>query len=333
MPWVPRPAPDELLGSWLLRVAQLYGLSLTTLLNRLDARPTRKGGECAQPWFALRSVTLDLDALCAVTHLPQAALMAMAPAACTPRWPEELGACKRCLACAANAGQPITWSRSWMSPLATTCRIHGTWLTPLASRALRRIRNAGDFSKLVQHLAAQPDGFNNDAPCADDARWLHESWNAEFDLLLPWGRMRHHELMQVIDSVAREVIFASVSGDGTCEPRIDRQAMFTLNFVLQVSDDQQQVMSLPTRLRPRHGVLGHVAHILRWPLEARTFCSSWSATSVKRLASGREWPEGALAWVCPKAAELVQLDEALRRQLSISPSYFKASAALFASVF
>ena len=33
LPFVPQPAPDELLGSWLLRVAQLYGLGLTTLLS------------------------------------------------------------------------------------------------------------------------------------------------------------------------------------------------------------------------------------------------------------------------------------------------------------
>ena len=37
LPFVPQPAPDELLGSWLLRVAQLYGQGLTTLLSRLGA--------------------------------------------------------------------------------------------------------------------------------------------------------------------------------------------------------------------------------------------------------------------------------------------------------
>lgn len=40
----------------------------------------------------------------------------------------------------------------------------------------------------------------------------------------------------------------------------------------------------------------------------------------------------ALAWICPAAAELVRQQDALRRQFSISPRYFKACAALFASI-
>jgi hypothetical protein len=44
------------------------------------------------------------------------------------------------------------------------------------------------------------------------------------------------------------------------------------------------------------------------------------------------WPDGALAWLCPPAAELVRQEDALRRKFSISPEYFKACAALFASI-
>jgi len=44
------------------------------------------------------------------------------------------------------------------------------------------------------------------------------------------------------------------------------------------------------------------------------------------------WPEGALAWVCPNAAELVRRQEELQREFSISPSYFKAYSALLLSI-
>ncbi len=43
------------------------------------------------------------------------------------------------------------------------------------------------------------------------------------------------------------------------------------------------------------------------------FYSPWSAASAKRLASIRDWPEGALAWICPTAAELLQRQGELRK--------------------
>jgi len=45
----------------------------------------------------------------------------------------------------------------------------------------------------------------------------------------------------------------------------------------------------------------------------------------------RDWPEGALNWVCPRAAELARLADALREKFSFSPRYFKAHLALLAS--
>ena len=124
LPFVPQPALDELLGSWPLRVAQLYGLGLTTLLSRLGARPA--GNAHLTHWFAIDGSTVSLDALSAATRLPQVDLAAMAPPSCHPRWPEELGACEICLADATDAGQPITWNRAWMSPLAVVCSVHGS---------------------------------------------------------------------------------------------------------------------------------------------------------------------------------------------------------------
>ena len=106
LPFVPQPASDELLGSWLLRVAQLYGLGLTTLLSRLGARPS--GDANVSHWFVNGGASISLDALSSASCLSRVDLAAIAPPSCRPGWPEELGACKRCLAAATDAGQPIT---------------------------------------------------------------------------------------------------------------------------------------------------------------------------------------------------------------------------------
>ena len=329
LPFVPQPAPDELLGSWLLRVAQLYGLGLTTLLSRLGARPV---GDAHFPhWLAIDGSTVSLDALSAAARLSRVDLAAMAPPSCRPRWPEELGACATCLAAAAEAAQPITWNRSWMNPLATVCSIHGTWLTPVATRTLAGVRHAGDFGGAVQRIAAEQALLDCEHPCAGDALWLQALCCAGTDVRLPWGRTRPNDLTRILDAVTCAVISASNS-DSACGPSANRRALAVKDFAFELTTGRRAATSLPTRLRQRQWVLGRVAHVLRWAPEARTFHSAWSAASVERLASMHYWPEGALAWVCPNAAELVRRQEELQREFSISPSYFKAYSALLLSI-
>ena len=330
LPFVPKPAPNELLGSWLLRVAQLYGLGLTTLLSRLGARPA---GDAHLPhWFAIGGSAVSLDALSTATRLPRADLATMAPSTCRPRWPEELGACGSCLADATDAGQPITWNRSWMNPLATVCSIHGTWLNPVATRTLAGVRHAGDFGGVVRHLNAAQALLDREPPCAGDALWLQDLCSARTDVRLPWGRTRPNHLIRNVDAVARVVISASNSHDSALELTADRRPGSVKDFAFETAGAQRVDMSLPTRLRDRQWVLARVAHVLRWAPEARTFHPSWSAASVERLASIRDWSEGALAWVCPNAAELVRRHDELRRKFSISPRYFKAYSVLLKSI-
>ena len=89
LPFVPQPAPDELLGSWLLRVAQLYGLGLKTLLSRLGAL---QAGDAHLPHrFSIYSSDVSLDVLAGATRVPRPALATMTTSTCGPRWPEELG--------------------------------------------------------------------------------------------------------------------------------------------------------------------------------------------------------------------------------------------------
>ena len=61
LPFVPQPAHDELLGSWLLRTAQLYGLGLATLPSRLGVQPS--AADRMPHGFALSSASTNLDAL------------------------------------------------------------------------------------------------------------------------------------------------------------------------------------------------------------------------------------------------------------------------------
>lgn len=332
LPFVPQPAHDELLGSWLLRVAQLYGLGLATFLSRLGVRP---GTDDRMPhWFALCGASINLEALSTATRLPRAQIAAMASPACRPRWPEELSACEQCLADEAEAVQPITWRRGWMNPLVTVCSVHGAWLRPVPTRALNRIRHAGNIGSLLSPVAATQALAEDGPDGAADALWLQLLCTKQTLVNLPWGRSQPHELIRIVDALAREVICAAATDDGAPVATTNHPVEpveLVKNFEFADAGSQLARLSLPTRLRQRQWVLAKVAHVLRQPPANRTFCASWSVASVHRLALMRDWPHGALSWVCPRAAELAQRDDALRTEFSISPRYFKAYSALLAS--
>ena len=323
LPFVPQQLSDELLGSWLLRVAQLYGLGWKTLLSRLDAHQASVAH--LPHWFAIDGSTVSLDALAAATRQSRVDLKAGAPHRCRPHWPQELGACVTCLAAAAVAGQPIAWNRNWMSLLATMCNIHGTWLTPVAMRALAGIHHAGDLDRLVEQLAVaqRPDG---EPAAASDAMWLQDLCTQSTAVDAPWGQARPHDLIRIVDAVAREVIEAVAAGSGALGPPADRRQGSIKSFAFELGNAERVGVSLPTQLRQRQWVMARVAHVLRWPSEERAHFSSWSAASIKRMASTRNWPDRALAWICPPAAELVRQQDSLRREFSISPRYFVGPA-------
>jgi hypothetical protein len=330
LPFVPQPGPDELLGSWLLRVAQLYGLGLAPLLDRLGALQT--GAAQLHHWFAIDASIVSIEALSAATHLPRSDLAKMPASACRPHWPEELGVCERCLTDATHAGEPLMWNRNWMSPWATVCNIHGTFLTPVATRRLAGVRHAEAFGAAIESAAPAPELLDEDAICASDALWLQALCLARTAVRLPWGRTRQSDLVRIVNAVAREVNFVATFERSACGPSANGQVPAFKDFALESAACQRSVTSLPSRLRQRQWVLAKVGHVLRWAVDARTVHASWSSTSVKRLASTGDWPEGALSWVCPNAADLVLRQDELRRKHSISPSYFRAYSALLASI-
>ena len=303
LPFVPQPAPDELLGSWLLRVAQLYGLGLKTLLSRLGAL---QAGDAHLPHrFSIYSSDVSLDVLAGATRVPRPALATMTTSTCGPRWPEELG------------------------PAQDACRMRRT---PVATRMLARVHHVEDFGGVVQHVKAAQALLNCELPCAGDALWLQDLCNARTDVRLPWGKTRPNDLIRIVDGVARTLIAESNADDSACGPTANRRALAFKDFAFEPTAGQRAVTSVPTRLRQRQWVLARSSHVLRWAPEARKFQSTWSSTSIEQLTSMRGWPEGALAWVCPDAAGLVRRQDELRKQLSISPAYFRACSALLASI-
>ena len=219
-----------------------------------------------------------------------------------------------------------------MHPLANVCSIHGSWLTPVETRTLARVRHAGDLGSVVRDIAATQALPDDEPACAADALWLQELCAARTAAHPPWGRTRPHDWVRIVDAVARELITASDSGNGPLGLPVDRRQGLLKSFVFEVGNGERVGVSLPTQLRQRQWIMARVAHVLRWPQEERACLSSWSAASMKRLASMRNWPDGALAWICPSAAEVVRQQDEFQPELSISPSYFKACAALFASI-
>jgi hypothetical protein len=218
-----------------------------------------------------------------------------------------------------------------MSPFAIVCNIHRNWLTPVATRTLASIRHAGDFDGVVHHLKTV-EGLPGGAPSASDALWLQNLCSAPTAAHLPWGRTRPDSLVRIVGTVADVVMSELSANDRPAGMAAEGRPGGVKSFAFETASVRQVNISLPTRLKLRQWVLGSVAHVLRCSPDLRTFHPTWSADAVKRLTSRGDWPDGALAWVCPKAAELVRRQQALRRELSISPAYFKACAALLASI-
>ena len=281
-------------------------------------------------WFAMCGASLCFDALSTASRLSPAALTAMAPPSCRPHWPQELGLCTRCLEHAPDGGQPLTWNRHWMHPLAAVCIVHGTWLTPVATHTLARIHHATDFASLGHRV-----GTPGDEPAgAEDALWLQELCCSRKNKRPPWGYTPRRVIIRIVAMMARAVLSAGAAETDVLASRLEHSQWNIKDFTLETEAGHRTRLWLPTRLRHRQRVLGTVAHLLRRTPEARSGLQPWSASMVKQLtwASTDDWPAAALEWICPEAAELVQRQDKLRKEFGVSPRYFRACSALVASV-
>ena len=328
LPHVPPPARDELLGAWLLRVAQPYGLGLPALVARLA--PRRAPDTRVPRWFTLHGAHVDVALLASALRVSAARLVAMAPPGCRPNWPSELGLCTQCLEQSALAGEPLAWKRSWMHPLATVCAVHRLWLTPVATAALRRIRRADELERLAAH-PPPADGLDGEPPIAlvKDALWLQQRCQQRAPVHAPWGNTSPALFNAIASTVAQLMMSAGAeqmiphSTRGEAEP--------AKGFTLEGSGGRSQ-WRLSNQLRERQWLLGHVGQRLR---QLASIClAPWPAALVRELANSGapQWPAEALEWICPQAADVVRQRVALRAAFGISPRYFKACSAIFASL-
>ena len=247
LPHVPPPARDELLGAWLLRVAQPYGLGLPALVARLA--PQRAPDARVPHWFVLHGAHVDVASLASALRISVVRLVAMAPPGCRPNWPRELGLCTQCLKQSALAGEPLTWKRSWMHPLATVCAVHRLWLTPVATTALRRIRHADE----LERRAAYPQpagGLDGEPPIAlvKDALWLQKRCQQAATVHTPWGSTSPALFIRIASTVAQ--LMMSAGADQMTHRPISGDAEPAKSFTLEGSGRRSH-WRLSSRLRER----------------------------------------------------------------------------------
>jgi hypothetical protein len=329
LPCVPLPERDELLGAWLLRVADLYGLGLATLLTRINAVPANAR---TPHWFAANGLSLHLQALAAAVRRPATDLAAMAPPACRPRWPSELGFCPRCLTQAASNGRALTWYRRWMHPLAVVCGAHGIWLTAVATRRLMRVRHTMGLADLVDREHTTDESAPPDIG-VDDAKWVQRLCLARGSFNAPWGQTKPLQAAVMVDALAALLLASSADHPDLFDLPTDQDQWRFKSFSLVEDGRQRRTLSLPALLRPRQQVLGMVGHVLRHPPGTRIWPRSWPRSVIRKLVGWAHspWPPGALAWICPQAAELARKEGELLTLYGCSPRYFRACSALFNS--
>ena len=100
-----------------------------------------------------------------------------------------------------------------MNPLVTVCSVHGVWLTPVPIRALARVRHVDDFGSLLNPVAATQAFADAGSKAAADALWLQQLGTNQTLAHLPWESRRPHDLIRIVDAVAREVMCAADIAD------------------------------------------------------------------------------------------------------------------------
>ena len=311
LPFVPVPTRDELLGAWLLRVAQTYGLGLREFLTRIGAGPLP--GTRSPHWFTLNRSSLNFDALAAALRISHAELTAMAPGACHARLPQELGFCLPCLEKAVAARQPVTWNRRWIHPLYVACEIHGVWLTPISYHALTRIRHAAEFGALPSRVRSVAGPHRQQSTDVEEATWLQRLCCAWTDVQLPWGSTAPYELRDIVESIAVTMISHAAPLNGDLHaPHGDLHLSSFKGFALHGAGGQSLQVNLAIRLCHRQWILGAVAHVLRRAPCERSWGRTWPASMTQRLVSDARrthWSAAAIEWICPQAAEILRQEQ------------------------
>ncbi len=301
MPVVLPPAKDEVLGSWLMRIAQFYGLSLNALLSRVGA--TNPRSRSLPHWIALRPCVLDMAPLASALRVQPRQLSTMAPPRCRPHWPTELGMCSACLEDAAAAQQPLTWSLRWMHPLAVTCQVHRRWLTPVATRDLVRIRSTGELLSL-RSMVEPTHAVDRDN--IGDAHWAQRAAFSRTGTRTPWGQAGVPALMRVLPVVDNALALASDQELADLGLPDGWRRSKAKPFRIEPERGGMLRLNLPQGLIHRKWLMSAAGHVLRRPPSRRRMLRTLPDQTVKALACSwfSAWPSELLQWISPEAAAL-----------------------------
>lgn len=269
LPIVAPPQAGELLGSWLLRVAQEYGLTWTGLLVRVSAAtPTLRGSPC---WFDLQPRHVDLARLSVAVRRRIDEITAMMGPHCVPRWPTELGFCRHCLDETTASTTVGPWLRAWMHPMALACAKHRVWLEPVRTGRLRK-------AKILSELVQPPDKVprwsalerQRQAALIDGALWLQALLVGPPDRPLPWGLADRPEFERILRTLTHILMAPAAT------KLIRRQLYRRLRSIpergplwigrrFRVTVDDAKVVSLsaPDGLLARQVVFGLLGHYLQ----------------------------------------------------------------------
>ena len=301
LPVVLPPTKGEVLGSWLMRIAQFYGLSINSLLSWIGTKDPRPGP--VPHWFALRPSVLDVAPLASALRVQPSQLGAMAPPRCRPHWPTELGMCRPCLEDAAASQRPLAWSLQWTHPLTVTCAVHRCWLTPVATRDLGRIRSTCEL--LSMRTVVEPaDAVDHDN--IDNALWAQRAAFSKKGARTPWGQAGVPALVRVLHVVDNVLASASDREMADLGLRSGWQRSNAKDFKLETEHGEMLRLSLPQGLIHRQWLMGSAGHILRRPPSRRRLLRTLPDRTVKALACSwfSAWPPELMQWISPEAAAL-----------------------------
>lgn len=175
LPLVAPTYDGEILGSWMLRVASTYDLSLPSLLNRIGAaRQDRRHKRLL--WLELGDADTEWDVLSEAVRRRASDLRAMSVTSIPGHVPKELVLCEACLIQSMqDIGSPI-WKKDWLHPFASVCTHHRCWLTPIAYSNVRCIHR---IDRLVELVMALPVSRRTDFDFPESlmlgALWIHRS--------------------------------------------------------------------------------------------------------------------------------------------------------------
>ena len=153
LPLIAPAFKNEVLGSWLLRVASTYDLALPSLLTRIGAaRHDRRRKQLL--WMELNDADTDWEMLAQAVRRDADDLRDMSIARAVRHVPKEVALCETCLLQSVREiGWPV-WKKDWLHSFAAVCTIHSCWLIPVPYSNIRGVRR---IERLTEILMDRPE--------------------------------------------------------------------------------------------------------------------------------------------------------------------------------